>query len=147
MNVPGMEQLFDRVEDASFLNIDGDTPVTTPELYLAWHTRHVMARRIAKIWQVDGKPLARIEHNRWVVDCVACSTSLEKRAAFTHPEWRIACCGECGAIYRDVQFPNPAVRKALERLLLFRPRANRNWFPGESLADITMENRKHKVAC
>lgn len=144
MNTPGMEQLFNRIQDATIYSL-GDTPVNSAEMYLAWHAQQITSRRIARVWRSDLRPQARIEHGRWLVDCVACSTVTSPQAAMAHPDWRLACCGECGAVYDKVQFPMRPVRLEIERLLLFRARENRNWFPLESVDDIRQENRAHGV--
>lgn len=142
--IPGMNVLFNKIEDASILNL-GDVPVVTRHLFLAWHAQQITTRRIARVWKSDVRLQARIEHNRWIVDCQACSTSENHRGAFTHPEWKIACCAECGAVYDNVEFPLRPVRLEIERILLFRPRENRNWFPWESTIDLIQENKIHKV--
>ena len=132
--------LFLAVEDASFLNLE-DTPVSSPELFLAWQANHIAKRRLARVWHSDIHLVAEINHGRWIVVCPACTMG-----AYTHPEWKMACCAECGAVYEGVQFPSKSERSWIEALLLSRPRSNQNWFPTETFFDLKKENLQHGVA-
>lgn len=133
--------LWFRLEDASQLSLVNSngttTPVDSPTLFLAWQAWTLQQRRIARTWPSDRTVHARVNHGRWVTDCLACSQSV-----FTHPDWRIACCGECGATYRDVQFPEHI--HEITALLLQRPdRTKQNWEPGESIEQLVAENDQH----
>lgn len=133
--------LYFRLEDASGLIFsDTRSRVTTPEEYLGWQMDMIMMRRIARVWKSDERVPARVNHGRWLTDCQACYEGV-----LTHPEWKIACCGNCGAVYRDVIFP-PDIAE-ITRILLERPkRETQNWEPGESIAKLKFENILHRLA-
>jgi hypothetical protein len=44
-----------------------------------------------------------------------------------------------------VVFPEPADRMLIERLLLARPVANRNWRPLETTAEVARINARHGI--
>lgn len=120
--------------------------VRTPEDYRAAHAGAIAnlvgrGRRVAVHESAD--PLvARIDHNRWIVDCECGAGNA------TDPEWAIACCFGCGAVHAQIVFPDAAERAAIERALLARPRPEtRHWDPrvGETLADLWRENAEHGV--
>lgn len=133
--------MYLRLEDAtSLMFLDGITRVETATDYLAWQAEQVNARRIARVIGVSDTIPARVNHGRWIADCQRCTQGM-----FTHPDWRIACCAECGATYRGVEFP-PEIDE-ITRLLLVRPnRAHQNWQPGESVAWLRVENLLHRLA-
>jgi hypothetical protein len=94
---------------------------------------------------VDDEPLpARVYRGQWIVDCTC------NGAAYVWldvPLTWCACCGNryCGGRWRRVALPPE--RAAIERMLLLRPdAANRNWQPGETVADLVAENAAHGVA-
>lgn len=124
-----------RILDASSLNI-GDLPVSTPELFLAWQATQLGPRKLARAWHDRVQLYAKINHGRWLVTCSICDND-----AFTHPEWRIACCAECGSAYAHVLFPTD--RAEIETILLTRRLENRNWKPGESAVFLIHENVEH----
>lgn len=81
---------------------------------------------------------ALVSGGRWVVVC-PCGN-----APSASPDWQLACCFECGAIYHPTF---PVEREALEALLLARPvTRTRNWAPPESVADLTVENAVNGAA-
>ncbi len=92
---------------------------------------------------------AYYNHGRWVVDCPAADC----HAALRAPTDECDCKDEmvcdhpqipCGTRFRTVM-PNDA--GAIQRLLDKRPsRANRNWYPTETLEDLKAENVTHGVA-
>jgi hypothetical protein len=64
---------------------------------------------------------------------------------FADPDWQLACCLLCGAIYRHLVVP--ADFAAIEAALMRRPfPINRNWMPGETLAAVLADNRANGVA-
>jgi hypothetical protein len=130
---------YSKIEDASSLFFgDGSTRVECPTDYMAWQASHITSRRIARVVGVPVTVHARVNHGRWIVDC-RCSLGV-----LTHREWKIACCAECGAVFRDVQFPEQA--DEIERLLLARPdRTKQNW-EGESVRRLRLENSLHRIA-
>ena len=87
-------------------------------------------------WTATGAPLsAYINHSRWLADC---SEDGCKGTEFVDSDWpRFVCIG-CGSGVWPVSFPKN--RLAIEATLLLRPKENRNWTPGESVADLRIEN-------
>lgn len=75
---------------------------------------------------------ARVEAGSWLFDC-DCGAGVS-----TDPEWKMACCFSCGAVYMNVIFPEDAA--AIERLLVARPQKNRYWLPGETLEQVRADN-------
>lgn len=52
-------------------------------------------------------------------------------------------CGWAGPAH----WPGPTLRRGIEQILADRPDpATRNWLPGETLADLTLENAEHGIA-
>jgi hypothetical protein len=140
--------LFLKIEDASTLLLmepisTGDR-VSTREHYLAWHALQLERRGLARVWMADVGLVAYINHGRWTTDCPTCSRAHAPQGMWTHPDWRIACCTECGAVYRHVAFP-PHV-DAMAAALLNRPRDLQNWRSPETLDDLLAENVAHGVA-
>lgn len=79
---------------------------------------------------------AYIDAGVWRVRC-ECG-----EAPHTDPEWRLACCFGCGAIYTNVVFPNNY--KAIEDLLVKRRvQLHRNWRQPETLDDLIKEQIAH----
>jgi hypothetical protein len=73
-----------------------------------------------------------INIGQWKMRC-ACND-----APSVSVEWDLACCFECGAIYRNLSFP--ADRASIEAVLLCRGRRGRNWEHPETLADLIAQN-------
>lgn len=126
---------YTKIETAEKLLLPNEQHVSSPELYLAWHL-HYLSNTIQR-WHCIATPLAKVEHGRWMTHCVHCHSGM-----LLHPEWKLACCITCGAVYSSVQFP--AEYKAIESLLLERPlREFQNWFPGETVQTLFQENFDH----
>jgi len=79
----------------------------------------------------------RVSGGYWVVMCVC------GNAPSAHPDWHLACCFECGAIYRYLDVPID--RAEIESVLVRRPMAHRHWVVGETVADLARENAAHGV--
>jgi hypothetical protein len=85
---------------------------------------------------------AYVNHGRWVVECDACHS-----AQVADPDEPRFFCVRCfnasaGGQWRPVGFPAGAA--AIEAVLEARPdAANRNWWPGEELAQLQGENQAH----
>lgn len=117
--------------------LDGKTRVDSPERYLAWHAELLLDRGLVAPRSIQVHRLkARINHGRWLADCLSCGQGM-----FTRPDWRIACCGECGAVYNGVIFP-PRLDEIVLVLLARPDRRNHNW-DGESVWKLKLENRLH----
>lgn len=62
-----------------------------------------------------------------------------------HPDWRVALCFECGAIYEGLTMPEDAAD--IEAVLVERQApANRAWLPHETIAELVAENVERGVA-
>ncbi len=84
---------------------------------------------------------AYVNLGRWVCDCECGAGNA------TDPDWGLALCFDCGAMH-PVIFPRADERAEIERLLLARPLSrNRNWIPGESIAELAADNLVHDVRC
>lgn len=110
---------------------------TKQRLYIANARRQYPALVWRDPWLALERPEVQILAGKWLVWC-ACGNYPS-----VHPEWRLACCFECGAIYEDLVITAEAIEVA--RLLARRPSvANRGWL-GESLDTIRAENLAHGV--
>ena len=79
-----------------------------------------------------------VSGGKWLV-CCRCGNYPS-----VHPDWRLALCFECGAMYERVQMPADAV--AIEAVLVERPSlANRAWLPHESVDDLIRQNIAHQI--
>lgn len=90
---------------------------------------------------------AEVNHGRWVARCPFCASAQVVSPAGP----RFLCAGAEGCAngpargaFVPVVFPPDDVRARIEAVLLVRPdRANRNWMPGETVADLIEENAEH----
>lgn len=122
----------------------GDVPVLTPELYLGWHAAQLSRADVARQERRGDMLEARVEHGRWIVDCPVCSVAGARVGMLTRPDWGLACCAECGGVYRCLVFP--ADYEAIVRILLERPsRMTQNWRVPETAADLQRENVAHGI--
>lgn len=88
--------------------------------------------------------IAYVNHGRWVADCPSgCGGAM-----LLDPEIPFMC-GECFNVeldgrWRQIEWPKEraAIEAVLERRRLG---INRNWNPGESVADLQAENQEHGV--
>lgn len=87
---------------------------------------------------------AYANHGRWVVECPDCRGA--QLASPSDPRFMCNCCGNvaAGGAWRPVIWPKN--RDAIEEQLAARPPENRNWSPGESLAQLRRENEAHMKA-
>lgn len=93
-----------------------------------------------KDWQPKGLSVsASVNHGRWIGDCPVAGCNNAEFAGAGFP----FVCTECGYGPATVVFP--ANRQAIEALLLERPLSTRNWTPGETLADLALENRERGI--
>jgi hypothetical protein len=128
-----------RISTAVDLRFSDKSRVTSAASYLGWHQERLAEAETVKAWACDLPVPARINHGRWLTDCPNCHGG-----ALTHPEWKLACCGECGCIMRRVEFPEMVA--AIETVLLARAtRDVQNWVPPETVADLLRENAEHGV--
>lgn len=82
--------------------------------------------------------LMGVNHGRWVAICPECVGGIS-----TGRGWNEARCFDCGAVFRTVVWPKEM--EDIERALLLRLDANRNWLPGETVDMLLGENIEHRV--
>jgi len=119
--------------------------VSTPEGYRALQTAALAAlatrhlRRAAQPWICLAPRTVYVAMGKWLLRCVC------GNAPAVDPEWRLACCLECGAIFEHVDVPDDwrAIEAALHKRPATRTQA---WVPGETVADLEAENAAHGVA-
>jgi hypothetical protein len=99
--------------------------------------REAPAARRHELLELDTEVEAYVSDSRWVADCPTCGGGI---AAW--PEHDRGCCLDCGSVV-TVMFPPAGELAELERVLLARPRENRHWRPGETVADLKVENVTH----
>lgn len=109
----------------------------TPDEYRALQVRYLrMSGNTEPPWLFIGEMRAHVGAGAWRVLC-RCG-----EAPPADPEWRLACCSGCGAIYEGVLFPEDIA--AIEAVLLKRPNhVHRNWRAGETVESLTAENVAH----
>lgn len=98
----------------------------TPGEYLDKQREHLRQSKQLRPDYAWGDPTeskeqieAFVSGGRWVVMC-CCGN-----APSASPEWSLACCFECGLIYRDIVFPRD--REAVEQAMLAQPMHERQW--------------------
>ncbi len=93
-------------------------------------------------YDITSPPLqAYVNHGRWVVKC-------ECGGAEKAWEEGWFMCQSCFNSRHKHQYRRsvfPKSREAIEKLLALRPLINRNWRPGESLAQLKAENQEHRA--
>lgn len=115
---------YTRLMGPETLALTPDRRVQSPRDYRLWQFV-IVGSRGGTVWTTRTKVRAYINAGRWVAVCAYC-----RKAMFTRPDWRIACCGECGAFYGDdaVVFPLQVLLDEVVPLLLKRPnRDTQNW--------------------
>ncbi len=87
----------------------------------------------------EGAVPARVNHGRWLADCPYCAGA---ELVETNEVFYCFSCGmeKNGSHPAAVTFP--ANRAEIERVLELREIDNQNWFPSESVDDLTIENIK-----
>lgn len=118
--------------------------VRTPEAYLAKQSAfikdvHAMYpdRPKVDLWVAPMHVAPFVSGSRWVVMC-SCGN-----APSAHPDWDLACCFECGAIYRDMAWPKD--RAAIEAVIVAAPMSLRHWTPAEPLGTLTARLTKERA--
>jgi|TARA_Y100000310_G_scaffold98201_1_gene95919 hypothetical protein len=86
-------------------------------------------------WRHIGAGVVKVSDSQWQIVCICGNYPLYD------PEWQLACCYSCGAIYEQAP---PEEWREIERVLVARPKLGmRHWLPGETLADLVAENLAH----
>jgi hypothetical protein len=116
--------------------------VNTPEDYLRAQRQSILAKRAAfpnLRWQlpwyaVEEVPL-KICNSEWQLICPCGNTPLYD------PEWQLACCFSCGAIYRQAP---PDDWREIEAVMVKRHHIDhRHMLPGQTVEELRQENRDH----
>ena len=114
--------------------------VSSPVEYLGWQVS-MITQRGGDPWDSPEPTRARVNHGRWIVDCVWCNSGI-----LTRPQWGVAYCGECGARYHIEQVEFPPQYKAIEKILLRRVRRDQqNWDHTQTVGDLASENELPEV--
>ncbi len=80
---------------------------------------------------------ARMNHGRWLADCPDCNG-----AELVLPGQKFICqSGEHAPVAHEVEFPADFV--LINAAVSRRPVQNRNWQPGETVAQLLQENLAH----
>ena len=110
-------------------------------------TDHLTARLgLPAPGELAGGPIlqARVNHGRWIVDCPNCFGA--ELADVDDLRFYCLSCGNRDVGHRWLQVKLPPNRTRIEELLLRRLQpGNRNWHPGESVAQLERENRLMEV--
>jgi len=128
----GPEQLF--------IDLTRRRRVTSPSEYFAWQKQGLLNRG-AEPWDSHEPTFVRVNHGRWIADCVWCGTGM-----LTRPDWRMALCGECGARYQGQRVSFPKQHAEIEAILLRRVRRDQqNWDSTQDVRELEEENRLAEV--
>lgn len=88
-------------------------------------------------WSTEQAAMPFVSGGRWVLRCEC------KNAPSYSPEWGVARCFECGAVFR---VNPPESWREIERVLLKRPEMRtRHWLPTETVETLIAENIAHGV--
>lgn len=111
--------------------------VRSPDEYRALQRRYLRRSGLTvEPWLHIGEVRAHVGAGAWRVRCVC------GEAPPADPDWRLACCSGCGAVYEDVAFPDD--REDIEAVLLKRRNhVTRNWQHGETVEELRRENLAH----
>jgi hypothetical protein len=92
----------------------------------------------------SGAVTAEVNDGRWIVKCPDCTGAMAGEPS--HPFFMCDACWNIGNSGRWYSVTFPVNRVALETELLKRPlTSNRNWLPGETLADLVAQNLEHGI--
>lgn len=120
------------------------TPRGEPELRPSERAVRLKGLRPPTNETVQGTDLpVRVNHGRWVVDCPVCLSA--QLASFTDPRFLCVTCGNVNVDGKWFRLAWPANAAAIEAALVIRPTENRNWSPGETVADLRRENTEHGI--
>ena len=111
------------------------TRINGPAAYLGWHTKVVTSRGVEP-WDSRRKAYARVNHGRWIADCVWCGSGM-----LTRPDWGVAFCATCGARYHQKRVKFPRRWKRIANILRIRvKREHQNWDDRQTVEELEAEN-------
>lgn len=97
----------------------------------------------------DAPPVeARVNFGRWIADCPNDACVGAELVSFDRPTFFCCACRNAAAGNQAlaVAAPGPQKRHEVESCLRARPRVeNRNWWHGETVAELRDENRTNKI--
>jgi ribosomal protein L37AE/L43A len=99
--------------------------------------------------QTAAPLVARINHGIWVASCECGARGLPRPGCVVFVDRQIGWCARCGNQstgrgWRPVVVPPEPERRQIEAVLLCRPNVgDRNWEPGETVADLVQQNLDH----
>lgn len=111
-----------------------------------------VAERIPPLGHVvaTAAPLvARVNHGVWIAPCPCGARGTPSPGGVVFFDTPLVCCARCGnqgvgGGWRRVEIPPENERALIEMVLLCRPNVeDRNWEPGESVADLIAQNAAH----
>jgi hypothetical protein len=83
---------------------------------------------------INGIVEAQVNHGRWLAECPSCPNAI-----MLSRDALLFLCDNCGEGWLNVAWP--LNREEIEAMLQYREDdANRNWTPGETVADLQIEN-------
>ena len=88
--------------------------------------------------------MAEVIRGEWIITCPNRDCG-RRELAFEERWFMCLLCYNSQANHCVLPTSFPADRKAIDRLLDFRPEPNRNWDHHESVADLQIENIEHDV--
>lgn len=93
--------------------------------------------------------VARVNHGTWIASCDCGARGIPAPGCVVFVDKQLGWCARCGNQgsghgWRPVQIPSADLRNQIEAVLLCRPNVgDRNWEPGESVADLIAQNQEH----
>lgn len=102
-------------------------------------------------WTIpSARPMtARVNHGVWIASCECGAGGLPSPGCVVFLDQPLGWCVRCGnrqhgGFWRPIVAPPEHGRRLIEAILLCRPNiGDRNWEPGETIADLVAQNREH----
>ncbi len=113
-----------------------DRTLLTRDDYLLWHAMVVSSRK-GSTWKSPEAVTVLINHGKWMAECFWCHKFM-----LTRPDWRLACCSECGAYFENEQLIFPSDPLIVEALLARPDRDTQHWDDKQTSADLIHENKE-----
>jgi hypothetical protein len=124
-------------------------PGIDPQAYLLACYPEASIPPISHVVMTAPPLVARVNHGRWIASCSCGARGLPTPGCIVFLGVLLGWCVRCnngawGGGWRMVQAPQLETRVQIEAVLEQRPRIeDRNWEPGETVADLIRENREH----
>ncbi len=111
--------------------------VTTPEALVLKHRAHMKSMGMEPRGHQGPPPMVYVSEGRALFDCECGNGPHVSR------EWGLAVCFACGLVYTRFLFP--VGWSDIDMLMSVRPRRRQNVARGESLAQLSEENRANRL--